>query len=253
MEIEKLLNAAVDVAKQAGLRLKSVESRTINSDAGNDVKLQEDVDSENFIREKLSQFGIPVIGEELAGDLSLIENKQYYWIVDPIDGTYNFLRKYPGVCVSIALMQGLEPVIGVIYEFTRDELFAGAKGFPLTLNGKIVQPNWAKKIEQAVVMTGFPSSTDYSDEGVKSFIKTVQAFKKVRMCGSAAMAVAYVSSGRADVYVENKVMLWDIAAGLALINSAGGVYKMENANVPNKPLALNVKLASCVEFISDEK
>ena len=128
-DIEKkaLLETAVAVAKAAGDRLKGISERRVNSDAGNDVKLQEDVESEMFIRAKLEETGIPAIGEEQGGDVARVNNGELYWIVDPIDGTYNYLRGIPGVCVSIALMKGWEPVVGVIYDFTRGELYAGGK------------------------------------------------------------------------------------------------------------------------------
>ena len=105
-EKSAFLKIASSVAKAAGERLSAIAERRVNSDAGNDVKLQEDVESEMFIRGKLETTGIPVIGEENGGDTSLAFNDSYYWIVDPIDGTYNFLRGIPGVCVSVALMKG---------------------------------------------------------------------------------------------------------------------------------------------------
>lgn len=172
-----------------------------------------------FIRGKLETTGIPVIGEENGGDTSLAFNDSYYWIVDPIDGTYNFLRGIPGVCVSVALMKGRTPVVGAINDFTRGELYAGGKGLPLTLNGAEIKPAWAHEQSQAVLMTGFPSATDYSDENLKHFVTAVQKFKKVRMCGSAALAMAWVAAGRADAYKENRLYLWDVAAGLSLMES----------------------------------
>lgn len=244
-----MLNFATQAAKLAGDRLLSISKRSVNSDAGNDVKLQEDVDSEMFIRETLSETKIPVIGEEQGGDVSLIENDEYYWIVDPIDGTYNYLRNMPGVCVSVALMKGWTPVVGAIYDFTRGELFAGGKGLPLTLNGEKIKPNWEKRMEQACLITGFPSLMDYSDDGMKFFIDSVRKFKKVRMYGTAALAMAWVACGRADVYSETKINLWDIAAGLALLDAAGGAYKISGAGVEGKPLCILVDAASCKEFL----
>ena len=156
------LKIASSVAKAAGDRLSAIRERRVNSDAGNDVKLQEDVESEMFIREKLEPTGIPVIGEENGGDASLAFSDSYYWIVDPIDGTYNYLRGIPGVCVSVALMKGRKPIVGAINDFTRGELYAGGAGLPLSLNGSEIKPAWAREVSQAVLMTGFPSATDYS-------------------------------------------------------------------------------------------
>ena len=164
-----MLQTAINVARLAGDRLNGISTRSVNSDAGRDVKLQEDVESELFIRELLASTNIPVIGEEQGGDISVIESGNLYWIVDPIDGTFNFLRDMPGVCVSIALMRGWEPVVGVIYDFTRGEIFAGGENLPFTINGVEVKPHWAEEKSQAMLMTGFPHATDMADENLKKF------------------------------------------------------------------------------------
>lgn len=244
-----MLKIAVEAAKLAGDRLLTISKRRVNNDEGNDVKLQEDVDSEMFIREMLSKTEIPVIGEEQGGDVSIIENGDYYWVVDPIDGTYNYLRNMPGVCVSIALMKGWQAVVGVVYDFTRGELFAGGKGLPLTLNGENIVPSWEKRKSQACLITGFPSLMDYSDDSIKTFMDNVRQFKKVRMYGTAALAMAWVACGRVDVYTESKIHLWDIAGGMALIESAGGACKISSAGVEGKPLCILVDAASCEEFL----
>ncbi len=249
--IQEYANIAADVARKAGIRLQSIHERRINSDAGNDVKLQEDVESELFIRELLASTNIPVIGEEHGGDDSLMSGDSLYWVVDPIDGTYNYLRGMRGVCVSIGLMRGLTPVVGAIYDFTSDELYVGGKGLPLTLNGKEVKPRWADKISQAALMTGFPNATDYSDDNLKRFVLSAQTFKKVRMVGSACVAIAWVALGRADSYAEDRLYLWDIAAGLSLIESAGGVYKVSPAKLEGKPFCVSIRAAAKPEYILD--
>ncbi len=248
LDAKSMLEVARETAKIAGDRLKLISQRRVNSDAGNDVKLQEDVESEMFIREMLSSTGVPVIGEEHGGDLSVIESDAPYWVVDPIDGTYNYLRNMPGVCVSIGLMRGKKPVVGAIYDFTRDELFLGGKGFPLTLNGVEIKPRWAKDIKQAVLMTGFPSATNYDDDNLKNFVMSAQAFKKVRMVGSACVAMAWVAAGRADAYSEKRLYLWDIAAGLSLMESAGAVWEFKSAGIKEKPLCVEVQAAASKEF-----
>lgn len=243
-----MLKFAEDAALKAGVRLSKIVERRVNSDAANDVKLQEDVESEIFIRGILKDTGIEVVGEEKGGDATLISRTEPYWVVDPIDGTFNFLRGIPSVCVSIGLMCGMRPIVGAVYDFTRNELFSGGREFGLFLNGVKVEPKWAKTMEQAVVMTGFPSITDYSDENMRLFVKRMQAFKKVRMCGSAAIACSWVASGRADCYDERGINLWDIAAGLSLIEGAGGVWKCESAGIEGRPLTFNLQMACREEF-----
>lgn len=244
----QLLELVEETAYAAGQRLLQISARRINSDEGNDVKLQEDVDSEIFIRGLLEKSGIPVLGEEEGGDFSIVERDELYWVVDPIDGTYNFLRGIPAVCVSIGLMRGKKSVLGAIYDFTRDELFSGGKEFGLRMNKKAHTANWAKTLSQAAMMTGFPSNTDYSEENLKKFVNRLQKFKKIRMCGSAAIAIAWVACGRADAYDERRVNLWDVAAGLALADASGAVWKFEHSGISDKPLSLNVQVAAREEF-----
>ncbi len=248
LDKRQMLSMASEVAKAAGDRLRGISGRRVKSDAGNDVKLKEDVESEGFIRGLLEKSGLPVIGEEGGGDINAVFGDALYWIVDPIDGTYNFLRGIPGVCVSVALMRGLTPVVGAIYDFTHAELFAGCKDLGLFLNGSRVSPAWARDVSQAVLMTGFPSATDYSDESLGRFVMAAQKFKKVRMCGSACAALAWVAAGRADAYAENRLYLWDVAAGLSLIEGAGGVFKMEMLGLKDKPLCLSVQAAAKEEY-----
>jgi len=250
-EIENFRGIAEKVARAAGERLAKISQRRVNTDAGNDVKLQEDVESEMFIRDLLAPTGIPVIGEEKGGDASLLSSDELYWVVDPIDGTYNYLRGMPGVCVSVGLMRGLSPVAGAIFDFTRGELFSGGKGLPLLLNGSQIKPNWASDIKQAVLMTGFPSATDYSDKNLARFVLSAQKFKKVRMCGSACCAISWVAAGRADCYCEDRLYLWDVAAGLSLIESAGGVHEIRLLGIEGKPLCIAVRAAARREYFVD--
>ncbi len=250
-DAKAMLEIARGTAKKAGDRLKLISQRRVNSDAGNDVKLQEDVESELFIRDILSPTNIPVIGEERGGDAGMLDGDEPYWVVDPIDGTYNYLRNMPGVCVSIGLMRGKKPVVGAIYDFTRNEMFSGGRGFPLTLNGTEVKPEWADDIRQAVLMTGFPAASNFDDDGVLNFVRAVQSFKKIRMVGSACTAMAWVAAGRADAYTEKRLYLWDVAAGLSLMESVGAFWELKSANIKEKPLCVEVRAAADRKFFLD--
>lgn len=108
----ELLTLAVATARTAGAALAKRTDRTVNSETGHDIKLQADVDSENLIRERLARTKLPVIGEEIGGDTSLLDRDEPYWAVDPLDGTYNYLRGMPGACVSIGLWRGRRPILG---------------------------------------------------------------------------------------------------------------------------------------------
>jgi myo-inositol-1(or 4)-monophosphatase len=235
---DELLKLTVATARAAGAALAKRADRTVNSESAHDIKLQADVDSENLIRTRLARTKLPVIGEEIGGDASLLQRDEPYWAVDPIDGTYNYLRGLPGACVSIGLWRGRRPILGVVFDFWRDELFAGGGGMGLTLNGRKITPRWAKDVEHAVLCTGFPSGTDRGGEAVRKFVAQVEQYKKIRMLGTAALALAYVAASRADAYFEESIKLWDIGAGLALVEGAGGYVHI--TPIAEKPLAFNI-------------
>lgn len=223
--LPSLLNIAQQAAHQAGTILREHRPNylKVNFESACDVKLQADVESEVLIREQLDKLsGLPIIGEEQGGDEALINSNQYYWVIDPLDGTYNYLRDMPLTCVSIGLMKGLKPTLGVIYDFNLNETYSAIANESLSINGRKVDPGWPQEAKQACLMTGFPAGRNYSTEALNAFVARVQGFKKIRMIGSAALALAYVAAGRGDVYFEESIRLWDIAAGLALVEASGG-------------------------------
>ncbi|MDR1817151.1 MAG: hypothetical protein LBR07_03025 [Puniceicoccales bacterium] len=261
---------ALEAAAAAAEVLRAGADRTVNFLSERDVKLQADRDSEELIRARLAPTGLPVIGEEFGGDASLFPTSDgeifgadgtaggnsgttgdapLYWVVDPLDGTFNYLRDQPACCVSIALMRGREPLAGVIHDFNTGRVFAGLAGAGATFNGRAVRPRWAASREQAVVMTGFPAAADMSPAAVADYAVRVTRFKKIRMIGSAALAAAYVGVGQADIYYESRANLWDVAAGLAIARAAGGKYLLRaTGNAAGNPLQLDVAVAGDVAW-----
>ncbi len=249
IDLDNLLTVAETAARQAGEILARRVDLTVNSQENHDVKMQADVNSEKQVRAYLTEKSpFPIIGEELGGDESLMDSDEYYWVVDPLDGTYNYLRDIPLACVCIGLMRGSRPVLGVIYDFYRNELFSAKAEGELLLNGKPFKPQWAQSVDQAILITGFPTIRDYSEGALKAFIQQVQRFKKVRMLGSAGVHISYVACGRLDVYWEEAVRLWDVAAGLSLISAAGGHFKLTKSAV-KKPFAVDIWAAGKKEWI----
>jgi myo-inositol-1(or 4)-monophosphatase len=121
-------------------------------------------------------------------------------------------------------------VIGVVYDFNNNELYEGSIDTRACLNGKKISVSGTKKSEEGIMLTGLPNDTDYSNESMLQMIQNFQNWRKVRMIGSAALASTYVASGKADFYMENKSYLWDIAAGAAIVNAAGGEALILNQN-----------------------
>ena len=252
--LSELFDIAVTAAQVAGEKLRqgADDLRRIQFQDAKDVKLQADKQCEQLIRNLFAQKGnLPVIGEEQGGDAIWLERDALYWIVDPLDGTSNYLRYNPNCCVSIGLWRGPEPVFGVIYDFNRQELFTGGVDRKLTLNQQPIQPRWVDTMSQAVLFTGFPEKYDFSKEKLKAFMADTQHFKKIRMIGTAALALAYVAIGRGDFYFEEPINLWDVAAGLALIKAAGGAFWRRP--IPGNPLAFNVRAGPKAEWLRTQK
>jgi len=226
------LNKWLEIAKSAaligGAYLLENQSKdlAILHNSGRDIKLQIDRDTEILIKAKLSsQSSFSILGEETGKSSDLGE---FYWVVDPLDGTSNYLRNIPISCVSIALMQDLDPLLGVVYDFNHDDLYYGHQQSKAYLNQEEISvSNLSSKLESTLV-TGIPAKQNYTDKEFKNMIIDFQEWKKIRMIGSAAMASVYVASGKAETYKENGIFLWDIAAGAAIVNAAGGLTSIEN-------------------------
>ena len=228
LELDICLKIAKSAALKAGKYLLENQGKELKIllNQGRDIKLQLDIDTEQLIKDSLrSQSTFSILGEEtgLSSDVG-----EFYWVVDPLDGTSNFLRDIPISCVSIALMQDLQPILGVIYDFNHDDLYFGHLESKAFVNQvEIIVSDYSEKSKSTLV-TGIPARTNYSDNEFKNMIDDFQQWKKVRMIGSAAMASIYVAAGKADTYKENGIFLWDIAAGAAIVNAAGGVASITN-------------------------
>ena len=227
-EIDKLLILAIDIAKKTKQHIwKNVEhGRSVKNNNGRDVKLIADFESDSFIVKQLTNNStFPIISEE-SGKTNF-DNKNcndYYWIIDPLDGSFNFSREIPMACISISLWKENSPIIGVVLDVNRDELFyASIKG--AYLNDKKITVSTVNIKNQSVLCTGFPIATNFNDHSINNVLKNIQHFKKIRLLGSAALSLSYVACGRAEVYMEQDIRIWDVAAGLALVKFAGGKIK----------------------------
>lgn len=213
---------AAELAVQA-LRTGGNDGRAVRRQAARDVTIEADVLADRAIRESLrSASPFPILSEESRTEGPAAGEPGYHWIVDPVDGSLNFLRGIPLSCVSIALWRGMEPLVGVIRDLGRDETFSGVVGRGAWLNGAPARVSAAIERSRAVLCTGFPVRSDFSSGALVAFVEHAQAYQKVRVLGSAALSLAYVACGRADAYEERGIALWDVAAGIALVRAAGG-------------------------------
>ena len=230
--LSSLLELAKKTAFQAGSTLieQQKSARQVQQSHNRDVKIKGDFLSERIIIDSLQQHSsFPILTEE-SGIIGEIDREQYLWIVDPLDGSLNFSQGIPLCCISIALWEGDSPVIGVIFDFFLEELFSGLIGVGSWLNESAIKVSEITKKKEALLCTGFPVRTDFTEEGITQFVKQVRTYKKVRILGSAALSLAYVACGRADAYMEENIMLWDVGAGCAIVKAAGGEIQMDNCN-----------------------
>jgi myo-inositol-1(or 4)-monophosphatase len=201
----------------------------ILSSSKKDIKLQADLSAEKAIKDIIeSKSHYPILAEESGLSSKSIPN--IFWVVDPLDGTANYSRDIPLCCVSIALISSFQPVLGVIYDFNNNDLYEGSVETKALCNNQEISVSKVNSFYDGVLLTGLPNNTDYSDGSLLKMVKDFQNWKKVRMIGSAAMAAVYVASAKADLYSEKKTYLWDIAAGAAIVNAAGGDALILNQN-----------------------
>ena len=228
LDLDSCLQIAKSAALLAGDYLKEQQTKNLKilSNNARDLKLQIDIDAEEIIKEHIAQkSSLPILAEESgkSGDLD-----EFFWVVDPLDGTSNFLRNIPISCVSICLMQGLTPVIGAIFDFNNSDLYYAHKESKAYVNNMELSVSSLNLKKESTLVTGIPAKDNYSDTEFKNMISDFQSWKKIRMIGSAAMASVYVASGKAEAYKENGIFLWDIAAGAAIVEAAGGKISISN-------------------------
>jgi myo-inositol-1(or 4)-monophosphatase len=160
-----------------------------------------------------------ILGEENGS----IGSGRFTWVIDPLDGTSNYLRGIPHYCVSIALVENGEPIHGVIFDPLRNELFTASRGSGTQLNEKRVRVADRKDLAGAMIVTGFPPrERPRASAHLKCMDSLLTEAEDIRRTGSAALDLAYVACGRADAYFEAGVKPWDIAAGALMVREAGG-------------------------------
>lgn len=195
-----------------------------------------------------------ILGEETGST----GHNRFTWVIDPLDGTSNYLRGIPHFCVSIALVENGEPVHGVIFDPLRNELFTSSRGSGTVLNDKRVRVADRQDLDGAMLITGFPPrERARASAHLKCIDSLLTEAEDIRRTGSAALDLAYVACGRADAYFEAGVKPWDIAAGALMVREAGGKVcdfrgrttgPMDNRGLAGRPLvAGNIKVCEILQ------
>lgn len=227
MNYQNICEKAISVVREVGdfivcesskFSLSDVETKSLNS-----FVTYVDKNAEEKLVKGLSEI-IPESGFITEEETIQKKGEEFNWIIDPLDGTTNFIHKVPVFSISVALQQNNETVIGIVLELNRNECFSSFKGGNVYLNNKEVKLSKAATVKDSLVATGFP----YYDFGIlKQYMSLIEELAQksqgIRRLGSAAVDLAYVACGRFDIFFEHSLNPWDVAAGAFLVTQTGGV------------------------------
>ena len=233
MDFSKMTMAAIEAALLSGefLRRQFNTPHTITSKEGKQNLVTEcDLESErlilSFLKRQFPDHGF--LSEEKGGEAL---SSEIVWIIDPLDGTVNFARNIPIFSISIAACRGNEILLGVILQPITGELFIAEKGKGAFLNETKLQVSTVNTLDHALLATGFPYNIDQNPMlSIEIFSSFLKMGTPLRRLGSAALDLAYVAAGRFDSYWETGIHPWDIAAGILLIEEAGGLVSKWNGD-----------------------
>ena len=222
-----MIDKIVEIVKEASVILKEgyFKNKDVNFKGKKDLVTKYDVAVENFLKEKLSlefnQFNI--IAEE--SDNSNIEFNNSI-IIDPIDGTTNFVNQVPHTCISLGVYKDKKPFIGVVYNPVLDELYTAQVGHGAYLNGEKLEVSKENDFQKALLSTGFPYTSGTCEDDLNDVIKKIKDIlpkcQDIRRLGSAAIDLCYVAKGTYEGYYEMNLKAWDVSAGLIILQEAGG-------------------------------
>jgi myo-inositol-1(or 4)-monophosphatase len=219
----ELLTRMTAIAREAGRLLMTFFERRIGYEYKGDVDLVTEADraSEKLIVERIRE-SFPahdIVGEE---GTRRDTGGEFRWYVDPLDGTTNFAHGYPVFCVSLGVESKGQLFAGVLYDPTRDELFAAETGKGATLNGRPIQVSKTKTLSESLLATGFPSHKRHKNPNIHFYHQLTLRSHGLRRAGSAALDLANVASGRYDGFWEFNLNPWDTCAGVLLVQESGG-------------------------------
>jgi myo-inositol-1(or 4)-monophosphatase len=227
MEFGEICRSVRDVAKDTGAyirdRLNQVSDHNVQSKGTQNFVTAVDKAAEMRIVHRLESL-LPEAGFITEEGTSTKTGIRFTWVIDPLDGTTNFIHGAPPVAVSIALLEDKEPVVGVVYEIFMDECFYAWKGSKAYCNEREITVSHTSKVNDALIATGFP----YHNFGrIEPYMQSLTHFftgsHGVRRLGSAATDLAYVACGRYDAFYEYNLNPWDVAAGALILRQAGGI------------------------------
>lgn len=215
----------MDIARESGALLNDFLARNIGFELKGEFDLVTEADrnSEKLVIERLRAHfpSHSIVAEEGGGGAG--SSSEFTWYVDPLDGTTNFAHGFPVFNVTLALERSGELIAGVVFDPTRNEMFAAEAGAGATLNGRPIRTSPVARLEDSLVATGFPSRKRHQNVNVHYYYQLAMLTHGVRRAGAAAIDLAYTACGRLDAFWEFGLNPWDMAAGLLLVKEAGGL------------------------------
>jgi myo-inositol-1(or 4)-monophosphatase len=239
------LEVCLEAARAGGRALLDWQDRFTRREKGRaDFVTEADLASQEAIRRTVRK-AFPdhdFLGEEDAADrkakgLSPIPERQsaFRWIVDPLDGTTNYIHRLPGYAVSIALQRHDKLILGVVFDPLSEDCFLAQRGQGATLNGSPIMTSRCPEAREAMVAVSFSPHVTRQSPEIQRFIEILLNCQSVRRMGSAALNLSYVAAGRLDAYLATSVSIWDVAAGCLLVEEAGGSV----TSIHGTPLSLD--------------
>ncbi|MSQ31729.1 MAG: inositol monophosphatase [Dehalococcoidia bacterium] len=235
LPLSRMNKTAMEVATTAALKAGQVLTekfsivKTFQSKGRGNVVSEADFAADKVLKQlfidQYPDFGI--LSEESEAVKGTTE---YQWIIDPLDGSRNYVSGVPHFAVNIALVRGKEILLGLTYDPSRKEIFTSVKGNGTYLNGKQVWVGKAASLRDSVVGLDMGYNDARGKEALRLLIDLWPGMQSIRIMGSAALGMAYVASGRLDVYFHHNLYPWDVAPGILMIQEAGGVITDRNGN-----------------------
>lgn len=253
MNLEHICNQVCSLSKEVGLFIKNERNSNKNihvEEKGiHDFVTYVDKTSEKKLVDGLGKI-LPEAGFIAEEGTSTFRGEKYNWIIDPLDGTTNFIHGLTPFAISIALMENEKTILGVVYEISLDECFYTWENSPAYMNGDVIEVSDKKNLKSSLVATGFPY---YDYKRIKPFLESLEFFMTnthgIRRLGSAATDLVYVACGRFEAFYEYSLSPWDVAAGAFIVQQAGGKvsdFKGEKNYIFGK------EIVACNNLVFDE-
>lgn len=230
-QLNDWLETCEAAARAGGQELRAWQGRFQTREKGAcDLVTDADLASQDAIRRIVTE-RFPdhaFLGEEQPIESAQISADQPVWIVDPLDGTTNYVHGYPNYAVSVAIVRGGDVLAGVVYDPVREQCFAAAAGKGAWRDGERLKTSSVSNVSEALVAISLPARVPRDSPDLLDFIEAVQSCQAVRRSGSAALNLAYVANGTLDAFWATQIHAWDVAAGVLLIREAGGIVTARN-------------------------